>query len=130
VLAGEIDLIVTLAQRQEYVDLSHRILAVTAWDQGLFQASCSTVYRVLKERNLMTARGPGGAHNGNSKAPVRTELTGPKPQVESRVVAVDYIQQGLKTPVMVKPAFILWLHKEFAFADIKPLLVLGCTNQR
>jgi putative transposase len=77
VLAGEIDLIVTLAQRQEYVDLSHRILAVTAWDQGLFQASCSTVYRVLKERNLMTARGPGGAHNGNSKVPVRTELTGP-----------------------------------------------------
>jgi putative transposase len=80
VLAGEIDLIVTLAQRQEYVDLSHRILAVTAWDQGLFQASCSTVYRVLKERNLMTARGPGGAHNGNSKAPVRTELTGPNPR--------------------------------------------------
>jgi transposase InsO family protein len=77
VLAEEIDLIVALAKRQEYVDLSHRILAVTAWDQGLFQASFSTVYRVLKERNLMTARGPGGAHNGHSKAPVRKELTGP-----------------------------------------------------
>ena len=25
----------------------------------------------------MTARGPGGAHNGNSKAPVRKDLTGP-----------------------------------------------------
>jgi hypothetical protein len=35
------------------VDLSHRILAVTAWDKGLFQASFSTVYRVLKARNLM-----------------------------------------------------------------------------
>ena len=59
VLPEEIDQIVALAQSQEYVDLSHRILAVTAWDQGLFQASFSTVYRVLKERNLMTARGPG-----------------------------------------------------------------------
>jgi transposase InsO family protein len=77
VLAEEINLIVALAKRQEYVDLSHRILAVIAWDQGLFQASFSTVYRVLKERNLMTARGLGGAHNGHSKAPVRKELTGP-----------------------------------------------------
>ena len=77
VLPAEIDQIVTLAQSQEYVGLSHRILAVTAWDQGLFQASFSTVYRVLKERNLMTARGPGRPHNGRSKAPVRQALTGP-----------------------------------------------------
>ena len=77
ILPEEIDQIVTMAKSQEYVDLSHRIMAVTAWDKGLFQASFSTVYRVLKERNLMTARGPGGAHNGNSKAPVRKDLTGP-----------------------------------------------------
>jgi putative transposase len=77
VLPEEIDQIVTLAQSQEYVDLSHRTLAVTAWDKGLFQASFSTVYRVLKERNLMTARGPSRAHNGNSKTPVRKDLTGP-----------------------------------------------------
>ena len=77
VLPAEIDQIVTLARSQEYVDLSHRILAVTAWDQGLFQASFSTVYRVLKERDLMTARGPSRAHNGHSKAPVRKDLTGP-----------------------------------------------------
>ena len=76
-LPGEIDQIIAMAKSQEYVDLSHRIMAVTAWDKGLFQASFSTVYRVLKEQNLMTARGPGGAHNGNSKAPVRKELTGP-----------------------------------------------------
>jgi len=76
-LPEEIDQIVAMARSQEYVDLSHRILAVTACDQGLFQASFSTVYRVLKERNMMTARGPGGAHNGNSKAPVRKDLTGP-----------------------------------------------------
>ena len=77
VLPAEIDQIVALAQSPEYVDLSHRTLAVTAWDQDLFQASFSTVYRVLKERNLMTARGPSRAHNGHSKAPVRKELTGP-----------------------------------------------------
>jgi transposase InsO family protein len=76
-LPGELDQIVAMARSQEYVDLSHRILAVTAWDRGLFQASFSTVYRILKAQNLMTARGPGGAHNGNSRAPVRKELTGP-----------------------------------------------------
>jgi putative transposase len=76
-LPGEIDQIVAMARSQEYVDLSHRILAVTAWDQGLFQASFSSVYRVLKAQNLMAARGPGGAHNGHSKAPVRKELSGP-----------------------------------------------------
>ena len=76
-LPEEIDQIIAMAKSQEYVDLSHRIMAVTAWDKGLFQASFSTVYRVLKEQNLMTARGPGGSHNGNSKAPVRKELTGP-----------------------------------------------------
>ncbi len=77
VLTEEIDQIVAMAKSQQYADLSHRILAVTAGDKGLFQASFSTVYRVLKERNLMTARGPGGAHNGNSKAPIRKDLTGP-----------------------------------------------------
>ena len=77
VLPGEIDQIVTLAQSQEYVDLSHRLLAVTAGDKGLFQASFSTVYRVLKARNLMPARGPSRAHNGHSKPPVRKALTGP-----------------------------------------------------
>jgi putative transposase len=76
-LAEEIDQIVGMAKSQQYVDLSHRILAVTACDKGLFQASFSTVYRVLKEQNLMSARGPGGAHNGNSKAPIRKDLTGP-----------------------------------------------------
>jgi putative transposase len=77
VLTEEIDQIVAMAKSEEYVDLSHRILAVTAWDKGLFQASFSTVYRVLKEQNLMRSRGPGGAPNGHSKAPVRKDLTGP-----------------------------------------------------
>ena len=71
VLPEEIEQIVAMARSEEYVDLSHRILAVTAWDKGLFRASFSTVYRVLKEQDLMRSRGPGGAHNGPSKAPVR-----------------------------------------------------------
>lgn len=73
----EVECIAAMARSQEYVDLSHRILAVTAWEQGLFFASFSTVYRILKARDLMTARGPGGAHNGRSLAPVRKVLTGP-----------------------------------------------------
>ena len=73
----EIERIAALAKSQAYVDLSHRILAVTAWDQGLFFASFSTVYRILKAHNLMTARGPGGPHNGRSLAPIRKVLTGP-----------------------------------------------------
>ena len=76
-LPEEIARITAMAKSEEYVDLSHRILALTAWEQGLFFVSFSTVYRVLKAGDLMTARGPGGAHNGRSLAPVRQELTGP-----------------------------------------------------
>ena len=76
-LPEEIERIAAMAESQEYVDLSHRILAITAGEKGLFFASFSTVYRVLKARGLMTARGPGGRHNGHSLAPVRKELTGP-----------------------------------------------------
>ena len=76
-LPEEIDQILAMAKSEAYADLSHRTLAVTAWDNDLFQASFSTVYRVLKENDLMRGRGSGGAHNGNSKAPVRKDLTGP-----------------------------------------------------
>jgi hypothetical protein len=41
-LAEEVDQIVVMARSLEYVDLSHRMLAVTAWDKDLFQASFST----------------------------------------------------------------------------------------
>ena len=73
----EVECIVTMAKSAEYVDLSHRILAVTAWEKGLFFASFSTVYRVLLAEGLMTARGAGGHHNGHSLVPVRKALTGP-----------------------------------------------------
>ena len=77
ILPEEVERIIAMAKSQEYVDMSHRILALTACDKGLFQASFSTVYRVLKDQGLMTPRGPGGPHNANSKAPVRKHLTGP-----------------------------------------------------
>lgn len=76
-LAVEVECIVAMATSAEYVDLSHRILAVTAGEKGLFFASFSTVYRVLLAQGLMTARGPGGHHNGHSLVPVRKALTGP-----------------------------------------------------
>jgi putative transposase len=76
-LPEETERIAAMAKSEEYADLSHRILAVTAGEQGLFFASFSTVYRVLKAEGLMTARGPGGRHNGNSLMPVRKALTGP-----------------------------------------------------
>jgi transposase InsO family protein/transposase-like protein len=76
-LPEEIERIAAMAESQEYVDLSHRILAITAGEKGLFYASFPTVYRVLRARGLTTARGPGGRHNGHSLIPVRKELTGP-----------------------------------------------------
>lgn len=76
-LPVEIEHIAAMARSEEYADLSHRILAITAGEKGLFFASFSTVYRILKARDLMTARGPGGRHNGHSLVPVRKELTGP-----------------------------------------------------
>ena len=76
-LPVEVECIVATATSAAYVDLSHRILAVTAGEKGLFFASFSTVYRVLLAQGLMTARGPGGHHNGHSLVPVRKPLTGP-----------------------------------------------------
>ncbi len=71
-LPEETSQILAMAKDEQYADLSHRILAVTAADKGLFQASFSTVYRVLRKEGLMTARGAWRGHNGHSKPPVVT----------------------------------------------------------
>ena len=76
-LPEEIERVKAMAGEQTYVDLSHRTLAVTAWDQGLFHVSFSSVYRILKSSHLMSMRGNARAHNGRSKAPDRKELSGP-----------------------------------------------------
>ena len=66
-----------MATEQAYADLSHRILAVTAWDLGMFFVSFSSVYRILRSEGLMSLRGPSRHHNGRSVPPVRKEITGP-----------------------------------------------------
>ncbi len=69
--------VLDFAKKEEYADLSHRILTVTAWDKKLFFVSFSTVYRILRAEGLMTQRGYHRRHNGRSLPPVRKELTGP-----------------------------------------------------
>jgi putative transposase len=68
--------VLDFAKQEEYVDLSHRILAVTAWEMNLFFVSFSTVYRILRGEGLMTQRGYHRHHNGRSVAPFRKELNG------------------------------------------------------
>jgi len=68
--------VLDFAKKEEYADLSHRILTVTAWEMDLFFVSFSTVYRILRAEGLMTQRGYHRRHNGRSVPPVRKELTG------------------------------------------------------
>jgi transposase InsO family protein len=69
--------ILAMARQEEYADMSHRILTVTAWDAGRFYASFSSVYRVLLANNMASSRGCHRPHNGTSVPPFRKELTGP-----------------------------------------------------
>jgi len=76
-LPEEREAVLCMAGKEEYGDLSHRILAVTAWDLELFFVSFSSVYRILRSFGLMSMRGTQHHHNGHSIPPVRKELTGP-----------------------------------------------------
>ncbi len=69
--------ILDMARHEDFADLSHRILTVTAWDKQMFFVSFTTVYRVLRNAGLMISRGCQRAHNGRSVPPFRRELTGP-----------------------------------------------------
>lgn len=69
--------VLQMARKPAHADLSHRILAVTAWNQGLFLVSFSSVYRILCSEGLMSIRGQHRHHNGRSLPPVRKEITGP-----------------------------------------------------
>ena len=75
-LPAERQAVLQMAKAERYMDLSHRILAVTAWDEGLFFVSFSSVYRILCSDDLMSMRGKHRHHNGRSLPPVRKELTG------------------------------------------------------
>jgi putative transposase len=76
-LLEEITAVVAMAVEEKYADLSHRILAVSAWDLGLFFVSFSSVYRILCAEGLMSMRGLHRHHNGRSVPPTRKEITGP-----------------------------------------------------
>lgn len=76
-LPMEREAVLEMAKKEEYADLSHRLLAVTAWDLNIFFVSFSSVYRILRSENLATIRGIQRQHNGRSIPPVRKKLTGP-----------------------------------------------------
>ena len=76
-LPEEKNAVLNMAIKEEYADLSHRILAVTAWDRCSFFVSFSSVYRILRSENLMSMRGPQRYHNGRSIPPIRKEINGP-----------------------------------------------------
>jgi putative transposase len=76
-LPEEVNSVLQVAVKEEYADLSHRTLAVTAWDLKLFFVSFSSIYRILISNNLMSMRGNQGRHCGTSIPPVRKKLTGP-----------------------------------------------------
>ena len=65
-----------MAKKEQYADVSHRILAVTAWDLDMFFVSFSSVYRILRSAGMMTMRGIHKPHNGRSIPPDRKEITG------------------------------------------------------
>lgn len=75
-LSPEKEAVLEMARKEEYADLAHRILTVTAWDMGLFFVSFSSVYRILSSAQLISMRGVQRPHNGRSLPLVRKEITG------------------------------------------------------
>jgi transposase InsO family protein len=76
-LPEEKSAILVMGKNERYVDDSHRVLAARGTDIGLFHASVSTVYRVLRKAGLTTDRSGRAARNGKRMKPDRPELTGP-----------------------------------------------------
>jgi putative transposase len=76
-LPEEREAVLIMARKEEYADMSHRVLTVTAWDLDIFHVSFSSVYRILHSEGLITMRGVYRHHNGRSIPPVRKVITGP-----------------------------------------------------
>jgi transposase InsO family protein len=76
-LPVERESVLIMAMKEEYADMSHRVLTVTAWDLDIFHVSFSSVYRILRAKNLIPMRGVQRHHNGRSIPPVCKALTGP-----------------------------------------------------
>jgi len=94
-LPQERQAIVAMAIHEDFADLSHRTMAVTAWDRGLFYASFSSVYRTLCEAGLMAFRGPHCGHNSHSIAPARREITGPNQRWSWDISYLPTFEKGL-----------------------------------
>ena len=75
-LGVERDAIYAIASDEQYMDESHRTLAAKGADEELFHASASSVYRVLREREMTTDRVNRARRNGKSTKPDRQELDG------------------------------------------------------
>lgn len=76
-LPEEKEAILKFALDDNYMDDSHRVLAAKGADLGLFNASASSVYNVMLEKELTADRCGKSHKNGKGKAPDRPELTGP-----------------------------------------------------
>lgn len=76
-LTKEKEAILLMACDNTFVDDSHRILAAKGADYDLFHVSASTVYNIMREKGLTTARTDNVYKGGRSKSPVRTEIDGP-----------------------------------------------------
>ena len=72
-----------MAKEERNADLSHRILAVTAWDLHLFFVSFSSVYRILRAAYMITMRGMHKPQNSRSLPPVRKAITGVRYQLSA-----------------------------------------------
>jgi len=92
--------VVAMAGEEGYADLSHRILAVTAWDLGLFFVSFSSVYRIRRSEGLMSMRGPNHYHNGRSVPPARKRDLWSQPAVVLGYKLLAHIRE-IRVPLSV-----------------------------
>ena len=75
-LPEECSAILSMAYNENFVDDSHRILAVKGADANLFHVSASSVYKIMRKNNLMTDRVERQKNSGNSMPPDRKNIDG------------------------------------------------------
>jgi len=76
-LSEEKEAILNFALDNNYTDDSHRILAVKGADLDLFNASASSVYKVMRKNNLTVDRTGRLGKSGKSTKPDRPDIDGP-----------------------------------------------------
>jgi len=134
-LPEEKEAVLQMAGKEEYADLSHRILAVTAWENEDFFVSFSSVYRILFSDDLMAMRGNHQPHNGRSLPPVRKELTGPNQRWCWDISYLPTFEKGLFLYLYLlldeySRKAISWLVSWYLTADeAKRLLEAGMINE-